>query len=88
MMFSLYMQRIPARVINDYGLRFPEFINLIDPLEKRCGKLKRKVEGQMIKGFESIVRRNGVKSSDKMICELVREMNGLVCEIKVHVISG
>ncbi|CAA7032116.1 unnamed protein product [Microthlaspi erraticum] len=77
-----------AKVIRDYGLHFPEFINLIDPLEKTFGKLRRKVEGHTIKGFQSVIRRNKVKSTDKMICELKTEMNGLVREIKVHVISG
>ncbi|KAG7538638.1 B3 DNA binding domain [Arabidopsis suecica] len=80
--------RIPTKVITKYGLHFPEFINLIDPLEKMFGKLKRKVEGQAIKGFRSIIRRNNVKLTDKVICELVKEMDGLVREIKVHVIRG
>ncbi|CAH8280312.1 unnamed protein product [Arabidopsis lyrata] len=80
--------RIPTKVITKSGLHFPEFINLIDPLEKMFGKLKRKVEGQTIKGFRSIIRRNNVKLTDKVICELVKEMDGLVREIKVHVIRG
>lgn len=82
------MKRMRAEVIRDNGLHFPEFINLVDPLAKTFGKLKRKVEGRTIKGFESIIRRNKVKSTDKMICELEMEKNGLVREIKVHVISG
>jgi len=82
------MLRIPTKVITKYGLHFPEFINLIDPLEKNFGKLKRKVKGQTIKGFRSIIRRNNVKLNDKVICELEKEMDGLVREIKVHVIRG
>ncbi|CAL9244335.1 unnamed protein product, partial [Arabidopsis halleri] len=80
--------RIPTKVITKHGLHFSEFINLIDPLEKMFGKLKRKVEGQTIKGFRSIIRRNNVKLTDKVICELEKEMDGLVREIKVHVIRG
>lgn len=86
--FFVMQLRIPTKVITKSGLHFPEFINLIDPLEKMFGKLKRKVEGQTIKGFRSIIRRNNVKLTDKVICELVKEMDGLVREIKVHVIRG
>lgn len=82
------MQRIPTKVITNYGLHFPEFINLIDPLEKKCGKLKRKVESQTIRGFGSIIRRNNVQLTDKVICELEKEMHGPVREIKVHIIRG
>ncbi|EOA15140.1 hypothetical protein CARUB_v10028515mg, partial [Capsella rubella] len=80
--------RIPTKVIANNGLHFSEFINLIDPLEQKFGKLKRRIEGQRIRRFGSIIRRNNVKLTDKVICELEKEMDGLVREFKVHVIRG
>ncbi|CAH8296884.1 unnamed protein product [Eruca vesicaria subsp. sativa] len=85
--------RIPSKVINDYGLKFSESITLIDPLVNKFGKLTRKIKIQtngcvFIRGYGAVIRRNGVKSTDKMICELEKAgNNNLVHTIKFHVIK-
>ncbi|CAG7892179.1 unnamed protein product [Brassica rapa] len=87
--------RIPSKVINDYGLSFSEAesINIIDPLVKKFGKLTKKIKVQtngsvFIKGYGAIYRRNGVRSTDKMICELKKAgNNNVVHTIKFHVIK-
>ncbi|CAN7038294.1 unnamed protein product, partial [Brassica rapa subsp. trilocularis] len=87
--------RIPSKVINDYGLSFSEAesINIIDPLVKKFGKLTKKIKVQtngsvFIKGYGAIYRRNGVRSTDKMICELKKAGNkNVVHTIKFHVIK-
>ena len=89
------MQRIPSKVINDYGLSFSETesMNIIDPLVKKFGKLSKKIKIQtngsvFIKGFGAVIRRNGLKSTDKMICEMKKAgSNNMVHTIKFHVIK-
>ncbi|KAG7538636.1 B3 DNA binding domain [Arabidopsis suecica] len=85
---------IPARVIKDYDLQFPESITLVDPLVKKFGTLEKKIKIQtngsvFVKGFGSIIRRNKVKTTDKMMCEIKKTGdNNLVQTIKIHIISG
>ncbi|KAG2242239.1 hypothetical protein Bca52824_095918 [Brassica carinata] len=87
--------RIPSKVINDYGLSFSETesIAIIDPLVKKFGKLTKKIKVQtngsvFIKGYGAVYRRNGVRSTDKMICELKKAgNNNVVHTIKFHVIK-
>lgn len=87
------MQRIPSKVMKDYGLNFSEGITLIDPLVKKFGKLSKKIKIQtngsvFIKGFGAVIRRNGLKSTDKMICEMKKAgSNNMVHTIKFHVIK-
>ncbi|KAH0937337.1 hypothetical protein HID58_004798 [Brassica napus] len=98
MFYALFcddLQRIPSKVINDYGLSFSEAesLNIIDPLVKKFGKLTKKIKVQtngsvFIKGYGAIYRRNGVRSTDKMICELKKAgNNNVVHTIKFHVIK-
>ncbi|KAG7606736.1 B3 DNA binding domain [Arabidopsis thaliana x Arabidopsis arenosa] len=85
---------IPARVIKDYDLHFPESITLVDPLVKKFGTLEKQIKIQtngsvFVKGFGSIIRRNKVKTTDKMIFEIKKTGdNNLVQTIKIHIISG
>ncbi|KAG2311065.1 hypothetical protein Bca52824_022622 [Brassica carinata] len=85
--------RIPSKVMKDYGLNFSEGITLIDPLVKKFGKLSKKIKIQtngsvFIKGFGAVIRRNGLKSTDKMICEMKKAgSNNMVHTIKFHVIK-
>ncbi|ESQ42331.1 hypothetical protein EUTSA_v10014488mg [Eutrema salsugineum] len=85
--------RIPRKVITDYGLNFPENITLVDTLVKKFGKLAKKIKIQLngsvfVKGYGAILRRNNVKSRDKLICELKKTgSNNMVHTIKFHVIS-
>ncbi|XP_023638315.1 B3 domain-containing protein At5g60130 [Capsella rubella] len=85
---------IPARVINDYGLHFPESITLVDPLVKKFGTLEKLIKIQtngsvFVKGFGSIIRRNKVKTTDKMICEMEKTGdNNMVQTMKIHIIRG
>ncbi|EFH42630.1 hypothetical protein ARALYDRAFT_919255 [Arabidopsis lyrata subsp. lyrata] len=85
---------IPARVIKDYDLHFPESITLVDPLVNKFGTLEKKIKIQtngsvFVKGFGSIIRRNQVKTTDKMMCEIKKTGdNNLVQTIKIHIISG
>lgn len=93
MMFLFIMQHIPAQVVKDYGLNFPESITVVDPLAKKFGTLEKKIKIQVngsvfVKGFGSIIRRNKVKLTDKMVCELKKTGNNLVHTIKVYVING
>lgn len=91
---SFTMQLIPARVIKDYDLHFPESITLVDPLVNKFGTLEKKIKIQtngsvFVKGFGSIIRRNKVKTTDKMMCEIKKTGdNNLVQTIKIHIISG
>ncbi|KAL9814932.1 B3 domain-containing protein [Arabidopsis thaliana] len=83
---------IPARVIKDYDLHFPESITLVDPLVKKFGTLEKQIKIQtngsvFVKGFGSIIRRNKVKTTDKMIFEIKKTGdNNLVQTIKIHII--
>ncbi|CAA7032117.1 unnamed protein product [Microthlaspi erraticum] len=85
---------IPAMVIKDYGLNFPERISIVDPLSNNYGPLERKVRIQVnrvvfVMGFGSVLRRNVVKTTDKMVCEVMKTgNNNLVHTIKVHIIRG
>lgn len=91
---SFIMQLIPARVIKDYDLHFPESITLVDPLVKKFGTLVKHIKIQtngsvFVKGFGSILRRNKVKTTDKMICEIKKtDDNNVVQTMKIHIISG
>ncbi|XP_010456016.1 PREDICTED: B3 domain-containing protein At5g60140-like [Camelina sativa] len=80
---------IPAHVIKDYGLTFPERITVVDKL----GGLEKKIKIQgngcvFVKGFGSVFRRNKMKTTDKMICEVKRTGTNLVHTIKVNIIRG
>ncbi|XP_010455999.1 PREDICTED: B3 domain-containing protein At5g60130-like [Camelina sativa] len=84
---------IPAQVIKDYGLHFPESITIVDPLAKKFGILEKQIKIQtngsvFVKGFGSIIRRNQVKTTDKMICEIKKTGdNNLVHTMKIHILS-
>jgi len=83
------MQHIPAHVIRDYDLTFPERITVVDEM----GALEKAIKIQkngciFVKGFGSFIRRNKMKMTDKMICELKRTGGNLVHTIKVKIISG
>ncbi|CAH8265991.1 unnamed protein product [Arabidopsis lyrata] len=82
--------RIPAVLINDYNLTFPNLVIVRD----KIGKLKRRISiwkngSVCLNGIDSITRRNHVKRGDKMLLELktVDGYHGLVREIKVHIIK-
>ncbi|CAN8301159.1 unnamed protein product [Cochlearia groenlandica] len=84
---------IPAHVIRDYNLKFPEVITVIDPLVAKFGTLEKSIKIQynrsvFVKGFGSIIRRNNVKTTDKMICELKKNGTNLVHTMKVYVVRG
>ncbi|CAA7061123.1 unnamed protein product [Microthlaspi erraticum] len=85
---------IPAKVIGDYGLNFPQLITIADPVSNNFGTLEKiiKVQGNgsvFVKGFGSVIRRNKVKTGDKMVCEVVKTgNNNLVHTIKIHIIRG
>ncbi|KAL1222085.1 B3 domain-containing protein REM22 [Cardamine amara subsp. amara] len=83
--------RIPAILIKDYNLKFPKLVIVRD----KIGKLKRRItvwknRSAFLTGIKSIARRNHLKLGDKMVCEIkmVDGYNGLVREIKVHIIKG
>ncbi|XP_019082402.1 PREDICTED: B3 domain-containing protein REM22-like [Camelina sativa] len=83
--------RIPSLLIKDYNLTFPNLVTVRD----KNGKLKRKIlvwknKSVYLSGLRSFIRRNHVKKGDKMFCELkmVDGYQGLVHEIKVHIIEG
>ncbi|XP_018464889.2 B3 domain-containing protein At5g60130-like [Raphanus sativus] len=85
--------RIPTKVIKDFGLNFSESITLVDPLVKKFGKLPTKIKIQtnnsvFIKGYGAVIRRNGLTSADKMICEIKKAgSNNMVHTIKFHIIK-
>ncbi|KAG7574930.1 B3 DNA binding domain [Arabidopsis suecica] len=81
---------IPAVLINDYNLTFPNLVIVRD----KIGKLKRRISiwkngSVCLNGIDSITRRNHVKRGDKMLFELktVDGYHGLLREIKVHIIK-
>ncbi|XP_010455580.1 PREDICTED: B3 domain-containing protein At5g60140-like [Camelina sativa] len=81
--------KIPAHVIKDYGLTFPERITVMDKL----GALEKEIKIQMngcifVKGFGSVFRRNKMKTTDKMICQVKKTGTNLVHTIKVNIIRG
>ncbi|XP_010443804.1 PREDICTED: B3 domain-containing protein At5g60130-like [Camelina sativa] len=84
---------IPAQVIKDYGLHFPESITIVDPLAKKFGTLEKQIKIQtngtvFVKGFGSIIRRNNVKTTDKVICEIMKTGDSnLVQTMKIHILS-
>lgn len=87
----LILQLIPAVLIKDYNLTFPNLVIVRD----KIGKLKRRISvwknrSVYLSGINSVIRRNHVKLGDKMVCELkmVDGFHGLVREIKVHIIKG
>lgn len=87
------MQHIPAQVIKDYGLNFPERITVIDPLVNKFGAMEKNIKIQMngsifVKGFGCVIRRNEMKTTDKMICEVKKTGTNLVHTIKVSIIRG
>lgn len=83
------MQHIPAQVIRDYNLTFPERITVLDKLGALEKKIKIQMNGSIfVKGFGSVIRRNKMKTTDKMICEVKRTGTNLVHTIKVYIISG
>lgn len=80
-------------VMKDYGLNFPERITIVDPISNNFGPLEKKIRMQangfvFVMGFGSVIRRNGVKTTDKMVCEVKKTGNNLVHTIKVHIIRG
>ncbi|XP_010483655.1 PREDICTED: B3 domain-containing protein At5g60130-like [Camelina sativa] len=83
---------IPAQVIKDFGLHFPESITIVDPLAKKFGTLEKQIKIQtngtvFVKGFGSIIRRNNVKTTDKMICEIMKTGDSnLVQTMKIHIL--
>lgn len=90
---SFIMQHIPARVIKDYGLNFPNSITVVDPLTQKFGTLEKKIKIQVngtvfVKDFGGVFRRNNVKVTDKMVCELKKTGNNLVHTIKIYIING
>lgn len=86
---SFLMQHIPAYVIKDYDLNFPARITVVDQLGALEKAIKIQKNGSIfVKGFGSVIRRNKMKMTDKMICELKRTGSNLVHTIKVNIISG
>ncbi|XP_010483657.1 PREDICTED: B3 domain-containing protein At5g60140-like [Camelina sativa] len=80
---------IPAHVIKDYDLTFPERIKVVDKLGSLEKEIKIQVNGCVfVKGFGSVFRRNKMKTTDKMICEVKKTGTNLVHTIKVNIISG
>ncbi|CAN8244383.1 unnamed protein product [Cochlearia groenlandica] len=84
---------IPAYIIKDYDLNFRESITVVDPLARKFGTLARKIKIQtngsvFVKGFGSVIRRNKVKITDKLIFELKKSgSNKMVHTIKLYIIS-
>ncbi|CAH8280311.1 unnamed protein product [Arabidopsis lyrata] len=80
---------IPAYVIKDYDLNFLARITVMDQLGALEKAIKIQKNGSIfVKGFGSVIRRNKMKMTDKMICELKRTGSNLVHTIKVNIISG
>ncbi|EOA15050.1 hypothetical protein CARUB_v10028409mg, partial [Capsella rubella] len=80
---------IPAHVIRDFDLTFPERITVVDKLGALEKEIKIQVNGCIfVKGFGSVFRRNKVKTTDQMICEVKRTGANVVHTIKVNVIRG
>ncbi|KFK27548.1 hypothetical protein AALP_AA8G397900 [Arabis alpina] len=84
---------IPSQVIRDYGLNFSESITVVDPLAKKFGTLENAIKIQVngsvfVKKFGSVIRRNNVKLTDKLVCELKKTGNSPVHTIKVSIING
>ncbi|CAH8323398.1 unnamed protein product [Eruca vesicaria subsp. sativa] len=84
---------IPSHVMKDYNLNFTDRITIIDPLVPKFGTLERKIKYQdngsvFIKGFGSVFRRNNMKTTDKMICEVKKNANDVANILKVYIVRG
>ncbi|XP_024012486.1 B3 domain-containing protein At5g60130-like [Eutrema salsugineum] len=74
--------RIPAHVIKDYNLNFPERVTVVDPLVTKFGTMEKIIKVQkngsvFVKGFGAVYRRNNVKTTDRLICEVKKSGSGL-----------
>lgn len=87
------MQLIPSHIMKDYNLHFTERITIVDPLVPKFGTLERKIKLQdngclFVKGFGSVFRRNNVKTTDTIICEVKKNGNDVAHILKVHIVRG
>ncbi|XP_009120532.1 B3 domain-containing protein At5g60130 isoform X1 [Brassica rapa] len=84
---------IPSHIMKDYNLHFTERITIVDPLVPKFGTLERKIKLQdngclFVKGFGSVFRRNNVKTTDTIICEVKKNGNDVAHILKVHIVRG